>query len=149
MVVEYESLNSLGSRVWNRNLPSIIEGDRLCDNYGLDTISTGASIAFAMELNEKHILTDADTDLDLTWGNSDTVIELIHRITYRKELREYSRRRRQAGFGKNRKGIGILRHAHQGARNPGSRRKISTVDGTSSGNLKPWSRSPERVPNYR
>jgi aldehyde:ferredoxin oxidoreductase len=86
MVVEYESLNSLGSRVWNRNLPSIIEGDRLCDDYGLDTISTGVSIAFAMELHEKGILTSADTDLDLTWGNSDTVIELIHRITYRKEL---------------------------------------------------------------
>jgi aldehyde:ferredoxin oxidoreductase len=86
LVLEYESINALGARVWNRNLPSIIEADRLCDNYGLDTISTGASIAFAMELHENGILTERDTDLDLTWGNSDTVLELVSRIAYRKEL---------------------------------------------------------------
>jgi aldehyde:ferredoxin oxidoreductase len=86
LVIEYESINALGSRVWNRDLPSIIEGDRLCDDYGLDTISTGASIAFAMELYEKGILTKNDIDIDLTWGNPDTMIEMIHRITYRKGL---------------------------------------------------------------
>ena len=86
LVIEYESINALGSRVWNRDLPSIVEGDRLCDDYGLDTISTGACIAFAMELHEKGILSKNDTDLDLTWGNSDTVIELIHRIAHREEL---------------------------------------------------------------
>jgi len=86
LVFEYETVNALGARVWNRDLPSIIRADHMCDDYGLDTISTGASIAFAMELNEKGILTRNDTDLDLTWGNSDTVIELISRIAYRKEL---------------------------------------------------------------
>jgi aldehyde:ferredoxin oxidoreductase len=86
LVLEYESMNALGARVWNRNLPSIIEADRLCDDYGLDTISTGTSIAFAMELFEKGILSKKETDLDLTWGNSDTVLELIKRITYRKEI---------------------------------------------------------------
>jgi aldehyde:ferredoxin oxidoreductase len=86
LVLEYESMNALGARVWNRNLHSIIEADRLCDDYGLDTISTGTSIAFAMELFEKGILSKRDTNLDLTWGNSDTVLELIKRITYRKEI---------------------------------------------------------------
>jgi aldehyde:ferredoxin oxidoreductase len=85
-VIEYESINGLGARVWNRDLPSIIEADRLCDDYGLDTISTGACIAFAMELYEKGILTKNHTDLDLNWGNSDTVVELVHRIAHRKEL---------------------------------------------------------------
>jgi aldehyde:ferredoxin oxidoreductase len=85
-VVEYESLNSFGARVWNRNLPSIIEADRLCDDYGLDTISTGASIAFAMELYEKGIIEKGASDLDLSWGNSDTVVELVTRIAFRKEL---------------------------------------------------------------
>jgi len=85
-VVEYESLNSFGARVWNRNLPSIIEADRLCDDYGLDTISTGASIAFAMELYEKGILERGISDLDLSWGNADTVVELITRIAFRKDL---------------------------------------------------------------
>ena len=86
LVLEYESMDALGARVWNRDLPSIIEADRLCDDYGLDTISTGASIAFAMELYEKGILTNQDSDLDLTWGNSDTVVELVRRIAHRKEL---------------------------------------------------------------
>jgi len=86
LILEYETVNALGARVWNRDLPSIIRADYLCDDYGLDTISTGASIAFAMELYEKGILTSKDTDLDLTWGDSDTVLELISRIAYRKEL---------------------------------------------------------------
>lgn len=86
LVFEYETVNALGARCWNRDLRSIIKADYLCDDYGLDTISTGASIAFAMELHEKGILTRNDTDLDLSWGNSDTVIELISRITHRKEL---------------------------------------------------------------
>jgi len=86
LVFEYETVNALGARCWNRDLPSIIKADYLCDDYGLDTISAGASIAFAMELYEKGILTRDDTDLDLAWGNSDTVIELVSRITYRKEL---------------------------------------------------------------
>jgi aldehyde:ferredoxin oxidoreductase len=85
-VLEYESINALGARVWNRNLPSIIEADRLCDDYGLDTISTGVCIAFAMELHEKGILSEEDTDLDLTWGNPDTVVELVSRIAFRKEI---------------------------------------------------------------
>ena len=85
-VIEYESINALGSRVWNRNLPSILEADRLCDDYGLDTISTGACIAFAMELYEKNILTSNDTKVDLSWGNSDSVLELVTMIAQRKEL---------------------------------------------------------------
>ena len=86
LVLEYETVNALGARCWNRDLPSIIRADYLCDDYGLDAISTGASIAFAMELHEKGILTRNDTDLDLMWGNADTVLELVTRIAYRKEL---------------------------------------------------------------
>jgi len=86
LVLEYETVNALGARCWNRDLPSIIRADYLCDDYGLDAISTGASIAFAMELSEKGILTRSDTDLDLMWGNADTVLELVTRIAYRKEL---------------------------------------------------------------
>jgi len=86
LVTEYETINALGARVWNRNMPSIVKGGFLCDDYGLDTISTGCVIAFAMELYEKGIITEKDTDLDLTWGNPDTVIEAIHRIAHRKEI---------------------------------------------------------------
>jgi aldehyde:ferredoxin oxidoreductase len=55
LVTEYETVNSLGARIWNRNLPSVVKGGFLCDDYGLDTISAGCVIAFAMELYEKGV----------------------------------------------------------------------------------------------
>ncbi len=83
--VEYETLNSLGARVCNANLPSILKGNEVCDDLGLDTISTGSAIAFAMELAEKEILSTEDCDgLDLVWGNYHTMLQLLERIAYRK-----------------------------------------------------------------
>ncbi|MBU0512969.1 MAG: 4Fe-4S binding protein [Chloroflexi bacterium] len=83
--VEYETLNSLGSRICNSNLPALLRGNELCDDLGLDTISAGSAIAFAMELVEKGILKPEDCDgLSLEWGNFHTMLELLERITYRK-----------------------------------------------------------------
>ncbi len=82
--VEYETLNALGSRVCVRNLPAVLKSNEQCDDYGLDTISAGSAIAFAMELAEKHILSEVEKDgLDLNWGNFHTVIKLLERITFR------------------------------------------------------------------
>ncbi|MEM2896926.1 MAG: aldehyde ferredoxin oxidoreductase family protein, partial [Candidatus Bathyarchaeia archaeon] len=82
---EYETLVCLGSKCENSDLPSIIHANVLCNKYGLDTISTGDVIAFAMECYEKGILTKEDADgIDLIWGNSDAIIEMIHRIALRK-----------------------------------------------------------------
>ncbi len=82
--VEYETLNALGSRVCVRNLPAVLKSNEQCDDYGLDTISAGSAIAFAMELAEKGILSDVEKDgLELDWGNYHTVIELLERITFR------------------------------------------------------------------
>ncbi|MEA1977180.1 MAG: aldehyde ferredoxin oxidoreductase family protein [Chloroflexota bacterium] len=82
--VEYETLNSLGSAVMNRNLPAVLKGNQLCDDWGLDTISAGRAISFAMELFEKGVLSEAECDgLDLSWGNYHTVLELLRRITFR------------------------------------------------------------------
>jgi aldehyde:ferredoxin oxidoreductase len=53
----------------------------LVNEYGIDTLETGSMIAWAMELYEKGILTDADTDgLKLEWGNDEAVFEMITRI---------------------------------------------------------------------
>jgi aldehyde:ferredoxin oxidoreductase len=82
--VEYETLNSLGARIGNRDLPAVLRGNELCDEWGLDTISAGSAVAFAMELAEKGILTPAECEgLDLRWGCMATALELLRRITYR------------------------------------------------------------------
>ena len=58
---EFETLYSLGGNTGVDNLDAVIAGDRLCDELGLDTISAGITIGFAMELYEKGILSDEDT----------------------------------------------------------------------------------------
>ena len=83
--VEYETLNCFGARICNRNLPSILKGNEICDDLGMDTISAGGAIAFAMELWEKGILKEEECDgLDLSWGNYHTMIELLERIAFRR-----------------------------------------------------------------
>jgi aldehyde:ferredoxin oxidoreductase len=82
--VEYETLNALGACVYNRNLPALLRGNELCDDLGLDTISAGRAVAFAMELNEKGILAAEECDgLDLSWGNYHSLLELLQRISLR------------------------------------------------------------------
>jgi aldehyde:ferredoxin oxidoreductase len=78
---EYESVVMLGSNLMIGSLDTIVFANYLCDEYGLDTISTGNVIGFAMECYEKGFLTDADTGgISLTWGNADAVISLIEMI---------------------------------------------------------------------
>jgi len=81
---EYETLSALGARLYIRNLDAIIHANELCDEYGMDTISTGGTIAWAMECYENGILTKKDTDgLDLTWGNHEAMLALIPKIAKR------------------------------------------------------------------
>jgi len=83
-VPEYESLYSFGGQLGVDNLDSVIYADRMCNELGLDTISTGVTIGFAMELYEKKILTKEDTDgLELKFGNHEAMLELIPKIAYR------------------------------------------------------------------
>ena len=84
---EYETLNSLGGRCWNDDLETILYMNWLCNQYGLDTISTGAVISFIMELWEKGIITKEDTNgLDFSWGNKETMIEVIKKIAFREGI---------------------------------------------------------------
>ena len=78
---EYETCCAFGTLIMNDNLAGVIKANEWCNRYGMDTISCGATIAFAMEAFEKGIITRRDTNgIDLTWGNIDGVIELLHRI---------------------------------------------------------------------
>lgn len=84
---EYETLAALGSNCGIDNLEFIIKAHELCGRYGIDTISTGACISFAMECFEKGLLTLADTDgLPLNFGNAAAMIEMVECIATRKGL---------------------------------------------------------------
>ena len=84
---EYETTYSLGSTLGIDYLPAVIAADRLCDEYGIDTMSVGVVIGFAMELYEKGILTKKDTDgLELKFGNHSILLEMLRKITYREGL---------------------------------------------------------------
>ncbi len=86
---EYETIASLGSLCLIDDLEAIAKGNELCNRYGIDTISTGEAIAFAMEAYERGIITAQDTGgVPLKWGNSDSMLELIEQIAFRKGLGE-------------------------------------------------------------
>ncbi len=80
---EYETIYAFGSVCFNDNMESIIHADRLCDEYGMDTISTGVSIAFAMECVEKGYLKESDIGLNLHFGNHSVIAQMIKKIAYR------------------------------------------------------------------
>ncbi len=86
---EFETLYSLGGVTGVDNNDAIIAADRLCDELGIDSISAGATIGFAMELFEKGVLTTADTDgLDLKFGNHEAMIEVLNKMARRKGFGE-------------------------------------------------------------
>lgn len=81
---EYETINSFGGRCWNDDIETILHAGWLCNQYGLDTISTGSAIAFAMELWERGIINEKDTNgIDFSWGNKDTIIQMVQKIAKR------------------------------------------------------------------
>lgn len=81
---EYETAGAFGSLCGVSDLEAICKAHELCNAYTLDTISTGATIAFAMECFENGLLTRDDTDgLDLEFGNTEAMIACIHKIANR------------------------------------------------------------------
>ncbi|MBN1320759.1 MAG: aldehyde ferredoxin oxidoreductase family protein [Thermoleophilia bacterium] len=84
---EYETLYSFGGVTGVDNPDAIIAADRLSDELGIDTISAGVTIAFAMELFEKGILTLEDTGgMDLSFGNDESMIKLLGMMGERQGL---------------------------------------------------------------
>ncbi|MDO9534338.1 MAG: aldehyde ferredoxin oxidoreductase family protein [Bacillota bacterium] len=84
---EFESIYSLGGQTGVDNIDAVIAADRLCDELGVDTMSAGVAVGFAMELFERGILTKEDTDgVDLSFGNDEAMMELLLKIAYRRGL---------------------------------------------------------------
>jgi aldehyde:ferredoxin oxidoreductase len=81
---EYETCGTFGTMIMNYDLGAVIKANALCNRYGMDTISAGATIAMAMELYQKGIIDKKKADdLELTWGNMDAVFALLKKISVR------------------------------------------------------------------
>ena len=81
---EYETCASFGHLLLNDDLISIFKANDLCNRAGIDTISAGATIAFAIECYENNLISKDDTDgLELTWGNSESIISLLNKMINR------------------------------------------------------------------
>jgi aldehyde:ferredoxin oxidoreductase len=81
---EFETVNMLGALCLNDNLESILKANYLCNNFGMDSISAGSVIAFAMECFEKGIISKKDLNGEsLDWGDSDAIIKMLNRIAHR------------------------------------------------------------------
>ncbi len=78
---EYETLGSIGSNCGIGDMVTVCKGNELIAKYGLDSIGTGATIAFAMECFEKGLITTEDTGgIELTFGNNAALLKMIDLI---------------------------------------------------------------------
>jgi len=83
-VPEYETAIAFGSNLMNEDLPSIVTANEICNRLGLDAISAGATVAFAVECYEQGLLSHEDADgLDLSWGNAQAIVTALHKLALR------------------------------------------------------------------
>ncbi len=82
---EYTSQGAFGGEPDCKNVETILVGNHLVDQYGIDNLEAGSLISWAMELYEEGIITDKDTDgLALEFGNDEALLEMVERIAFRK-----------------------------------------------------------------
>ena len=127
---EYETSAAFGSFCLNSDMYSIAKANQLCNLYGLDTISTGVVVGFAMEAYEKGIITKEQTGgLEIKWGSPDAVIKLVEMIGNRERIGDLLgegvwRAAQKLGKGAEQfamavKGREVPMHEHRGKRNVG------------------------------
>ena len=83
---QFESVAALGPTLLLGDPLVIAKANELCNLYGLDTISSGVTIAFAMECKERGVLTDQDIGFDLRWGDPEGILRLIRMIALREGI---------------------------------------------------------------
>ena len=82
---EYTSQGAFGAEVGCRSAETVLAGNHLVEQFGMDNLETGSMIAWAMECFEEGLITKEQTDgIDLSFGNDEAVLEMIERICYRK-----------------------------------------------------------------
>jgi len=84
---EYETAVSFGTMCLNDNLESVIMANDICNRYGMDTISAGATIAFAIECYENGLITKEDTGgIELKWGDPEAIIAMTEKMAKREDI---------------------------------------------------------------
>ena len=84
---EYETASAFGSMTLNNNYPSLIKANDLCNRYGLDTISAGACVAFAIECYERGLIGPDDTGgIELAWGDHHAMNALLEKLARREDF---------------------------------------------------------------
>ena len=82
---EYETIATFGSYCAVNDLEAVSKANALCNDYGLDTISAGATIAWAMECYEDGLFTIEDTGgIDLRWGSAAAMLETLEALAFRR-----------------------------------------------------------------
>jgi aldehyde:ferredoxin oxidoreductase len=85
--MDYESLYALGPLCGVDDASAVLKATQLCDQYGLDTMSTGVSIAWAMESHQRGLISREDAGgLDLSFGNAEAMVSMVERIGLRDGL---------------------------------------------------------------
>lgn len=84
---EYESCAMLGPNLGIDNFAAILAANQLCDELGIDTISTGNIVGAVIEGYEKGILSLSDLDgMEITWGDEGAILELMRKIAHRQGI---------------------------------------------------------------
>jgi aldehyde:ferredoxin oxidoreductase len=83
---EYETVMAFGSNLEITDPNVVIAADKLCDEYGMDTISCGGVVGFAMECAEKGFIEKEDLPFHFSWGDGDAVLAMVHLIGKREGL---------------------------------------------------------------
>jgi aldehyde:ferredoxin oxidoreductase len=84
---EYETIAAFGTMLLNSNAESIIKANEICDLYGIDTISTGTVLAFAVECYQNGIIGKLETDgLELTWCDPPAMLTMLQKIVTREGI---------------------------------------------------------------
>jgi aldehyde:ferredoxin oxidoreductase len=80
---EYETISSLGTGCGVSDLAALVKSNYLCNEYGMDTIGAGMTIAAAMELYEKGYISEEVIGMPLRFGDHDAVIAMLKKMAYR------------------------------------------------------------------
>lgn len=84
---EFETIMAFGSLLLNSDLDSIFYINELLNRAGMDTISAGGTVAFALECFEEGIITKKETDgIDLNWGNTEGIVALVEKMVKREGI---------------------------------------------------------------
>ena len=81
---EYETVAAMGSLCMVDNLEAVTKANEICNRMGMDTLSAGSAVAFAMEAYEKGLVRSEQVDgLELNFGNAEALVEMLKRIALR------------------------------------------------------------------